>query len=1167
MPHKPSRYFLLWFAWASLIVYGSLMPFEIRPHTLAEAINKFQHIPYLDLGVVSRADWIANILIYIPLSYLGMIWLSQLHWLPRVIALLISATLGIALATGVEFTQIFFAPRTVSINDLIAESIGTLLGLAIWSAGHSRLATLASAILRPGHSALTAGLTLYALAYLGLALFPYDFVLSASELQWKLLQGNYGWGFNSCGSIIRCGSQLLAEIIAALPLGLLLVRMLKPEQLQRTRVFFIAAAIGLSIEAGQFLVASGVSTFSASLAKIIGICLGIWLRQLPSPQLAQHHANKIRPVLLLALIPYLGLAALLNSWASASWGDMEILRNNLDSQRYLPLYYHYFTTETEAVASLIAQAAVYFPVGVGFWLWHASGATPLRRPPVFGLMLATIAIALGIETGKFFLANSHPDFTNVLIALSAAWLGQRLSQWLAECVRAPAAGIHKTNHSSSKSSELHIPRKALFGLGLAILLLGVMGLVMIQQNASSEAVVIAQVQREIPSPESLPAASLPGFRLQHPRLPAPSAADIIRLKNENPKYLAAKRKQARQGKLDAAILMAYIEPGSQNLEQIFEQLINLKFIWRGHKQGKLLTLGYDWLYPYWDKTQRQQLQDKLAHGCNYLIKTIRSGQFSPYNATLYGGPAQAMMACGIALYQDDPRGDAIMAFTSHMWKNRILPVWRQVMGKNGGWHEGAGATSNGIGQAIYQLPNMWRSATGEDYFKTDSGIGGFLDFLVYRSRPDGTQMRWGDSASFNRDAPDRRALALEFHHAAAYSLTPPPSKPIPTSWPWGPLSDNSLYDANAAARLPLSKHFDGIGLVIMRSDWGGDASYITFKAGDNYSSFSHLDQGSFTLYKAGPLAIDSGLFYKYGSDHHLNYAYQTIAHNVATITDPDEAAATANNAFNKSPRPIANDGGQRRIGGNMELYPHPLDINEWKAKRDLYHTGTIIEFSDQDDIVHITADITAAYNNKFSGEGTLTGRTKRVNRYLRSIIYDRVNDLFLVYDSIAKTDPTFTSRWLIHFQEQPLLPVDGQFLIAPAADNRSKYSSGILDGRVLLPSQAHITAIGGPGKEFWVDGKNYDNNGDIYKVLKRIGKRAEAGNWRIEISPVAASPTDHFLIAMSLSKDWSETTPSVRCSQGDGLTRCALKGRREVKFQITAEGLVTMAQSPRHSQY
>lgn len=1156
MPHKSTRYFLICIAWAVFIIYGSLIPFELRQHTLATAIDEFRHIRYLNLGVVSRADWIANILLYIPLAFLCVMWLSKLRWLPRILALIITLAFGIALAVCVEFTQIFFAPRTVSLNDLIAESIGTSLGLILWSVSHSRLSGLVSAFVRPSSEALSAGLALYAIAYFGLALFPYDFIISKSDLQWKLLNGSYGWGLDKCGSVMRCSSQWLAEIIAALPLGLLLIRLLHHEQIRPIHGFLIAVGIGTSIEAAQFLIASGASTITAVFAKTAGISLGLWLRDPPSPKLAQYHARWIRSALILIAIPYLVVAALLNGWAKASWSDMELFHRNLDAQQYLPFYYHYFTTETEAVASLIGQTAIYLPIGIAFWLWHASGTAPLSRPPRFGLLLTTAMTAFVIETGKLFIANTHPDSTNILIALGSVWLGQNLCQWLAECFRAPKKNVIQT------SPVIHLPRKALFGIVLVILSFGGIGLVLIQKTASSEAVVMAHIKHEHPTPEALPQALLPNFRLNHPRLPAPSTQDIIRLKSENPKFIETQSEQAKggRGNLNAAILMAYIEPGSQDLNAIFNQLIAMKPSWRGHDQGKQFALAYDWLYAYWSEPQRQQLRDKLSHSCNYLIEVIRSGQFSPYNVTLYTGPIQALMACSIALYKDDSRGEPVMAFTNDLWKERVLPVWRQVMGKNGGWHEGANHVGEGIGQAIYQLPSMWRSATGENYFKSESGIRGFLDFLVYRTRPDGAQMHIGDSSSFNRDSPDRLALALEYHHAAAYSLTTPPGNPTPTSWPWGPLSDNSLYDPNATAMLPLTKYFDGIGLVVMRNGWGSDATYITFKAGDNYSSFSQLDQGSFTLYKGGALAIDSGLYYSYGSDHHLNYAYQTIAHNVATITNPDETAAVSNNDYNKAPRPIANDGGQRRIGGDIEIYPNPLDVNEWNARHDIYHTGSITQIAEQNGIVTVTADITAAYTNKFSGEGTLSSRTLRVNRYLRTIMYDPINDLFLVYDTITKANPSFTSRWLIHFQEQPLMTAPDQFMVSLLPDNNPKHTGGILEGKVLIPSSPLITAVGGPGKEFWVDGKNYDNNGDIYKALARgnFKQVAEPGAWRIEVRNTEASQTDNFLVALTAKQNRSEPAPSIQCSQGSGLTDCIIRGNREIKLQITADGIAVV---------
>lgn len=1142
------RAFLLWLGWATLIVYGSLMPFEWRPHTLAEAINQFRHIPYLQLGVVSRADWIANILLYIPLGYTGALWLARRHHA----GLIPAALLCLGLAIAVEFTQIFFAPRTVSQNDLIAEGIGTALGLALWQAGHGRFADLLQTALRPGPTALMAGLTLYSLAYLVLAFFPYDFLLSTTDLVWKLREGNYGWGLDGCGPLVQCGGQWLGQAVAAVPLGLLLSRLLQGGHLSRALLGLLAAAsIGIGIEAGQFLLASGVTTVTSAIAQSLGIGAGFWLRQLPSPQLAQRHAAWLRPLLLFCLLPYLTLIALLNHWFTSAWVTSAFAQAKLAELHFLPFYYHYFTSETQAVTSLMAQTGSYLPLGAGFWLWHASGPTPLRRPPQLGLLLLAAASASIIEAGKLFLAGEHPDPTNILIALAAAWLGLRLCHWLARCQNSAAT---MAAHGPAVLPLIGASRRQFLGAGLTLLALGGIGLAMIRQTADSEATLLAGIHHTLPAPKSLGPISLPNFRLEHPRLPAPTPADILRLQKENREFLGLQRRLAQEGRgqLQSAILMAYLEPGSQDLQAIFNRLMALEFTWRGHEQGKPLAQGYDWLYAYWSQDQRRQLQEKLVHGCNYLIDQIRGQTLSPYNVYLYNSPFQALMACSIALYKDDPRGEPVMAFTQDLWKNRVLPVWRQVMGKNGGWHEGGEYIGLGIGSAIYQLPNMWRRATGEDYFRIESGIRGFLDFLVYRTRPDDTHIRLGDAAWFDRDSPDRLALALEYRHAAAYSLGQPPKAPTPTSWPWGPLTDPGLYDPKAVETLPLTKHFDGIGLVVMRSGWGPDATYITFKAGDNYWSHSHLDQGSFTLYKGGELAVDSGLYHDYGSDHHMNYTYQTIAHNVVTVTDPADTVPMPSGGGNRPPRSIANDGGQRRIGSGWGVDPAPLDVAEWNAKREIYHTGKITQLTEQDGVTTIVADITPAYTNRYSGQGTFSHRTRRVEQYIRTFVYDRLNDAIVVHDSIKSTKPEFTPRWLLHTIEEPALS-SGSFQLEVTPRPRPAHGGGHLTGTILLPEQAEITKIGGPGKEFMVAGRNYDNDGNVYQVLKSR-PLAEAGAWRVEIAPTGGTSTvNNFLVALTLKKNQSEPAPLVQCSQETGLIACLIHGKEKRKLQITAK--------------
>ena len=57
----------------------------------------------------------------------------------------------------------------------------------------------------------------------------------------------------------------------------------------------------------------------------------------------------------------------------------------------------------------------------------------------------------------------------------------------------------------------------------------------------------------------------------------------------------------------------------------------------------------------------------------------------------------------------------------------------------------------------------------------------------------------------------------------------------------------------------------------------------------------------------------------------------------------------------------------------------------------------------------------------------------------------------------------------------------------------------------LLPEadNARIAKVGGPGKEFWVFGKNYPN--------EMNPPDPEKGGWRIEVSPVRPSASDRFL--------------------------------------------------------
>jgi hypothetical protein len=176
----------------AFVVYGSLVPLEFRPLPPGEAWARFQQIPFLRLGVESRADWIANGVLYAPLGFLGTLVLLQRGWW-RLVAGIVAVGAACGLAVAVEYAQLFFPPRTVSLNDLLAEGIGSAVGsvvaIAVWSM-RARWQPLQQAGAGWLHHR---ALPLYAVAYLAYSLFPYDFLISGTELSEKLASDMWGW--------------------------------------------------------------------------------------------------------------------------------------------------------------------------------------------------------------------------------------------------------------------------------------------------------------------------------------------------------------------------------------------------------------------------------------------------------------------------------------------------------------------------------------------------------------------------------------------------------------------------------------------------------------------------------------------------------------------------------------------------------------------------------------------------------------------------------------------------------------------------------------------------------------------------------------------------------------------------------------------------------------
>ena len=214
------------------------------------------------------------------------------------------------------------------------------------------------------------------------------------------------------------------------------------------------------------------------LTRPAGVLFGAFL----SRNVAAHRWINLPTVIgptLVALTPvYLVALAWASGWFAAKWVGVEQARAGLPEVHWLPFYYHYYTTETQALQSLLACAAMYLPVGFGYWALTMRSAASTRRASAWVPAFLAAAIALVMELGKLFVPGKHPDPTNVLIAAAASAAGYVIStlsyRWAAQGEQAAP----RIDSTSTEPPELALSASSL-GAGrtlLSLLLLGGVGI-------------------------------------------------------------------------------------------------------------------------------------------------------------------------------------------------------------------------------------------------------------------------------------------------------------------------------------------------------------------------------------------------------------------------------------------------------------------------------------------------------------------------------------------------------------------------------------------------------------------------------------------------------------------------------------------------------------------
>lgn len=425
----PRDSFICWtLLYAFVITYASTLvgPMGINyvPMPAMEALRRFLATPYVLNGSDQRADWMGNLTMLVPLGWLaaGAVW-PRRHAALRFLAAPLALGVCVAFVLGVKYLQLFFPPRTVTLNYILAQNLGSAAGVGLFWLTNRRLASLAHGWDGGGLSSLAVLLKLYTAALVLFMLMPLDFALSAEDLGYVLGRlPDIVTTVSGAGRppLIRA-VLLVSGTAATVPIGMLLALRPAPDRDGRslasaTLLGFLAMTAVLVLSA---LLLSGAPSLLALGYRSLGIAAGAWLmRWLARQDVARLRWRLGRWVPLLAAVYLVALAAV-NGLLSSHWQSPMMALADVPLRHFLPLFDYYIVTKAEAAKNIVAHAVMYAPVGVMVWLRarRGGGATAFILGAVLGL---------AVEAGRYMRPDLEGEINAIGVAAISAWLATKL---------------------------------------------------------------------------------------------------------------------------------------------------------------------------------------------------------------------------------------------------------------------------------------------------------------------------------------------------------------------------------------------------------------------------------------------------------------------------------------------------------------------------------------------------------------------------------------------------------------------------------------------------------------------------------------------------------------------------------------------------------------------
>ncbi|MEX2187968.1 MAG: VanZ family protein [Pirellulales bacterium] len=425
---------------ALFAAYGSLVPWNIAPLSFDEAVLRFEDIPLFEIGIPSRTDWVANVLLYVPIGFCAMATVvidRPRAW--RTLAGGVAIWIGcIALSIAIEFSQTWLPSRVPSQYDIQAQTVGAALGIALaWIAAAPIVRSLRAGTSSPRRATrLTWLLQLYVAGLLFYQLLPLDVTIHPREMWEKYKAGRI--------EIVPFSAQrfdaefflgVATDIALHIPLGAWCALGPLARGGRRgawTRAILSAAAIVAICEVAQVFVYSRYASTSDVLIATIGaaigasIALGATKPTEPTPDRTEPASNHLfwTSVAVLALL----YIAFLFGWYLRPFDVLSDPRRiDLRLRNFLcvPFSKLYWGTEFNAATQFLGKFIAFVPLGVlaavAIRRWTTDSRS--RRIATASLLLLAALLGCAIELAQAFFPPHFPDVTDVLFYATGTMAG------------------------------------------------------------------------------------------------------------------------------------------------------------------------------------------------------------------------------------------------------------------------------------------------------------------------------------------------------------------------------------------------------------------------------------------------------------------------------------------------------------------------------------------------------------------------------------------------------------------------------------------------------------------------------------------------------------------------------------------------------------------------